>query len=332
VETRRGQVIIIGAVALLVLGVIAALAIDIGHIVVTKATLQNASDAASVAAALELVKCINNGKSEAEARASAALEAQKFVNLNASDARFEIRFGKFANGRFTPQDLATTASAINVTAIRDSDAPQGKLKMFFASLAGVDNLRVSSNAVCNMTRGIRGLRRGADLRPFAIFEGDLAAVTPGSSMTIPFPQGGNDPVAPGNWGWLNLDGGALGTPELREWILNGYDGDIYLNDFVDGRPCTYITGSCGVRTALQSQLEQIIGEQIYLCVYDQVMGTGSNATFRIIGFAAFTLTSFKFQGNNASISGTYERLSHVPYGEVDPDAPPTNLCKIQLVQ
>ena len=112
---RSGQVIIIGAIALVILGLVAALAIDIGHVMCVRATLQNGADAASLAAAHKLVERLNAGDSEQDARTAAAAEAAAIAALNCSEARYVVAFGEYDGGVFTPLDSSSEATAIQVS-------------------------------------------------------------------------------------------------------------------------------------------------------------------------------------------------------------------------
>jgi len=73
IRRQRGAILIMTAVLIVVLIGVAALAMDIGRLVVLRSQLQNAADAAAIAAAMEL-----NGESDARQRAmDAAREAVK---------------------------------------------------------------------------------------------------------------------------------------------------------------------------------------------------------------------------------------------------------------
>jgi hypothetical protein len=72
------------------------------------------------------------------------------------------------------------------------------------------------------------------------------------------------------------------------------------------------------------------GDVIYICVYDEVTGHGSNAEFRIVKFAAVHLLNSKLTGNDKYIEGTLEVIVSVPVCEAG--GPDVNLCKVQLVE
>jgi len=319
---RGGQVLIVAALALVMLGVVAALAVDVGYLYCAAARLQNAADAATLAAAEKLVEQRNAGSSEATARSAAAAEAQALVRDNWEAAGWEVAFGTFESGTFSQKGEDTSATAVRVVAHRKSDAPGGALGLFFAPLVGIQTAQVSAAAVSNSSTGVRTIRNSTDLAPFAVYDGDVVA--PGEVMTI-YDHG---QVAPGNFGLLNYDGGSLGTPELWDWILNGYQGEVTIDP---GVGYTWISGECGFRSSIKDAIQQRIGEMVIVCVYDQITGQGSNAVFRIIRFLAVTLTDCKLTGKDPYIKARVERLVNVPDGEGGGPSG-DNVCVIKLVQ
>ena len=364
----HGQVLIMAAVALVLFCMLAALAIDVGYMYCTQAQLQNAGDAAAMAAALELFDERNAGHTESVARTAATTEGGNFVHANHAGAGSTVYYGAYSGGTFTEQGVETRATAVKVNVSRDASSPSGRLHLFFSPIFGHDDVAVSAESVVQMTGGIIGLRGGSGLRPFAIDEAMVAGWTPGASVTVIIPGGaagcgahcavcgkkcgtgsggcgtkcpvcgllcgGAGWVVPGNWGWLDLNGGANSIPELRDWILNGYSGDITLNSTEGGRKCVWIEGDTGQRTTLQSDFEQLLGQVICICVYDTSSGSGSNGQFRIVGFVAFKLTSVDFAGGgDDTINGQLLMVSNVPYGYTgNGGSPYNNVFKIQLVK
>jgi hypothetical protein len=50
------------------------------------------------------------------------------------------------------------------------------------------------------------------------------------------------------------------------------------------------------------------GSDLLFPVYDSLSGTGSNAPYHIIGWAAFHLTLVQAGGNNGTLSGYFDRV------------------------
>ena len=316
--TRNGQVLVFAAVAIILMILLAALAVDVGSIMCTRARLQNAADAGSVAATLELVEQRNELASESSARAAAEAEALAIGAANWDACRAEVIFGIYEDGHFVQKDLATEATAVQVTTYRDDSAPGQQLALFFAPFMGLDAVDVEKHAVSAYEKGIGTM--WASLAPFAVHESQIEP--PGEVMCFYWP----DLIVPGCFGLLNLDGGDLGTPELVDWILNGYDGEIEIPE--DG--FLWIDGTTGWRAVLKKPLEERLGETVFICVYDEVVGEGSNGSFRIIKFAAVTLLSAKLTGLDPHIEARVQYLVNVPFAETG--GPETNLATVKLVE
>jgi len=320
--SRSGQVVLTAAFALLLLCIMAAMAIDVGYIFCSKARLQNAADAAALAAAQKLVEQRNNNVAEQTARTAAGAEAAAIVNANWNAAGWSVVFGTYQNKQFAACGPEVKATAVQAVARRDSAAPGGRLALFFAPAAKITQVDVSAKATCALFSGIRTIR--ANLVPFAVYEPDVPAA--GQTMTLY----ASDKAAPGNFGLLNFNGGSLMNKELIDWISNGYDDEVTIDP---GQTYTLITGQTGWRSAITPACQSRIGDTLFVCVYDQVTDTGSNATFRIPKFLAVKLTAVNTQGSGSgleSISCVVQGIVNVPdaeWGSTIED----NLVKIMLV-
>ncbi len=119
-----------------------------------------------------------------------------------------------------------------------------------------------------------------NVRPFAVNINDAAAE--GDSMTV-YP---GDQFTPGFFGLLNFDGGAFPTGEAIDWILSGYQGGVAID------PATgyvWIQAGTGLRKGMDDAVDQILGQEIAVAVYDQVVGQGGNTLVRVVGFIVGTL-------------------------------------------
>ena len=342
----RGQVIVLAPFMLLVAGGLVSLTADVGMLFVEGARLQNAADAAVLAALAELVGERAEGQDEEGAREAALAEAQTIKYFNYTAPGITIEFGtRDGDGTFVPADEGTEATAVRAAVCRDETAPGGELALSFARLLGVGSAEVSAGAVASLSGNIRGV---TGLSPFAIHQDSLAE--PGEEMTF-YPGGdgngngndngngngngnangngnGDDQTAPGNWGLLNLDGGSLGTPELREWILYGYDGEIIIGE----EGYVWIDGTTGWRATLESTINERIGEPMVFIIYDQVTGNGSNADYRCIGFLVATVTSCQLTGNNRHATCRVEEVTMVHNVLTGGSYTSPNMRKLQLVE
>ncbi len=174
-------------------------------------------------------------------------------------------------------DAGTEATAVQATGSRDSDAPGGPFSLFFAPVIGVNTCDVRAQAAAETGSRITAVLGG--LAPFAVPEDRVPAV--GQEFSF-YPGSGDSgggkgqaQTEPGNWGLLDLDGGANKTPDLIDWIENGYPGVVSIDPDLG---YTWIDGTPGWRAALEGVLQEKIGEPLLVCVYDEVTGNGSNAS------------------------------------------------------
>lgn len=322
-DNRSGQVIVLSIAALVVFAGIAMLAIDTGHLLTCQARLQNAADAAVLAAMAVLADERAGGASEAGARSTALAEALAIGGLNAYGASVDVAFGTLSeDGTFNEEDESVTATAVEVRTSRDSESPAGPLTLFFGPVFGLDSADVAGFATAGLGQRICGIR--ANLSPFAVHEDDVAAL----GVEITFYDHGQ--FAPGCFGLLNLDGGSFNTPEVEDWILNGYDDEVRID------PDTgylWIDGGTGFRAAIKEEMQTRIGDCLIVAVYDQVSGQGSNAEFRIISFAALTVTEVQLTGGNKHVTGRVEEVT-VASEAITAEGAGTspNLARAQLVR
>ena len=329
----RGQVVVLAAACLVILVGAAAFCIDVGYMCCARARLQNAADAGALAAMEELVEERFGGASESAARLAGVAEAASLVEANWWAARCEVTFGAFTDGQFVAQTEGSTASAALVRAVRDPDAPGGSLALFFSPVLGRDTVDVQARAVSEVRTDIKGMSAG--LAPFSIPEEAIAGAVEGEKLVFYLPHGDWTPLAdddfyaPGNFGWLNLDGGAQPTGELIDWILNGYNEVFTIEDPETG---LWLDGTCGVRASLQDELETRIGDEMIILVHDQVIEQGANADFHIVAFAAVTLLEVELTGGEKYIAVQLNLLTNTSEAIYGGEPGDGNVGKIVLAQ
>lgn len=335
---RSGQVIIIGVVFIAVgLLAVCAWTIDVGHMSAKSAQLQNGADAASLAAMQKLVQMQRDGEAEDLGREFGQLEGMRYAYYNSSDAGVEMVYGTFdpATG-FSPVDVTEPANACQVRLYRNDQAAEGPLQLFFAPAIGVDTANVSATAVAQASSSITRVRR--HLLPFAVWDD---ALLPEGVEMIFYPGGGGPTqpagtdtgsgfIVPGCFGLLDFNGGSNDTPDLIDWITNGYDGAFGV-DPATGK--VLIDGDTGFRTALEKAIKQQIGKEITICVYDDVWGSGGNATFQVVGFLSMKLTAVDLKGKSPYVKGMVGPLIQVSDVDIgNSGIPSPNITKVVLVQ
>ncbi|PHR90617.1 MAG: hypothetical protein COA78_34910 [Blastopirellula sp.] len=145
-DQRSGSILVLIAVLLPVLLGLAAFAIDIGYISLTRSRLQGAADSAALAAAEELP----NGE--------AALAKAKLIggfNLNNTDgivANEDVEFGTWnEDSEFFTTSAVADADAVRVTA-RRSSANNNSLSLFLGVFSGMSETDVSATSIALISK------------------------------------------------------------------------------------------------------------------------------------------------------------------------------------
>jgi hypothetical protein len=107
----------------------------------------------------------------------------------------------------------------------------------------------------------------------------------------------------GSFGFINLTGdNGVGSNELGKWISDGFDQLLEVNqDYLvsTGNPFS----STNIKGALDEKVKE--GDILLFPVYDKLTGTGNNAKYHIVGFAAFVITSMDLTGNKEKFFGHF---------------------------
>jgi Flp pilus assembly protein TadG len=93
--------------------------------------------------------------------------------------------------------------------------------------------------------------------------------------------GPSNNVVPGGFGWLTVNSGTCHTTSAISGLLASDPGNS-------------MPSSCS-----SSDLVAMHGKTVLLPIFDQASGSGSNATYSVYGYAAFTITGYYFGGQTA---------------------------------
>jgi Flp pilus assembly protein TadG len=148
---ERGVVMAWFGILLFVVLGMCALAIDLSALAVAKGELQNAADAASLAA----VSALKSGQTRAEAIAAAQAVAAENAATGQSVqlAAADVTFGSYdADTDTFDKESFANASAVRVNARRTSDAPGGAVGLFFAGIWGNRSADLEAEAVAAMRK------------------------------------------------------------------------------------------------------------------------------------------------------------------------------------
>jgi Flp pilus assembly protein TadG len=112
--------------------------------------------------------------------------------------------------------------------------------------------------------------------------------------------------SPGNFGLVDIGPPSNATPTFENWITNGpsptdlsYFGTNGLQA-TPGDPAT-LKGGPGLKSVLQTYLQDVIGEERIVPLFSSYSGNGSNTQYTIVGFAGVTIVSATGRGSNMQI-------------------------------
>ncbi|MGQ0802908.1 MAG: hypothetical protein ACT4PI_03450 [Actinomycetota bacterium] len=204
--------------------------------------------------------------------------------------------GATVTGCAVTAQSGSTPGRVTVTAERTVD-------FRFAQIFGIDNVDVKSSTTArfgnaNAASGLRPMGLCLYANPELAAWLNLPSGPTADSGTIRITYSKSHPDAcgsnaPGNWGMLDFNGGSNSNAETKDWVANGYPGDIPLSPpNVPGDPGAF-------STTISDELESLIGTEFGLPVFDQVTGNGSNTQFRVVAFVKVELIGFKTTGSQA---------------------------------
>jgi Flp pilus assembly protein TadG len=275
-RNQKGQATVLSLVFLTVLLGMAALVLDIGSWYRADRDTQSTADAAALAGAQALP----------DSTASASSLASSFASKNGGgldSVNFSSSFG--------PNDT------IKVTVKRSAPG-------IFTRLFGVSSVNVGSKATAR-TALINSAKYVApivvkNVHPKLLGTPGCPCFDPGNTTTIPLGRNG----APGAFDLLNLDGSRGGTsPDiLASWMLKGYDGYLDIGQYYSD------PGAKWDSSQMHDALDKRIGTTLLFPVYDDLIGTGSNAQYHVIGWVGFHLLSYDARGSSGSITGYFTEV------------------------
>ena len=325
-KQKRGAVLALVGLSLFVIFNFFALVVDLGRIFVTKNELQNTSDAAALAAVVE----IPNGETSALNKAIGFGQAHSVANAAILIDPSDVVFGHYdiPNETFNPGALPT--NAVEVQARRTTGSPSGPLGLFFAQLFGQDSSNVRAKTLAVLDPRVVGVHGKNRLIPYSVINFVVDQDSDGNydigSVIDIYPR--ND--APGNFGFLDFDGGSNDVPELRDYLENGYDQDF----LIPAGGSVEVSGSTGIDgNSLLNSFQVILNEEVFLPVHNGVVGEGDNAIFNVISLLAVKILDVKLNGNQ---NQRYIRVEIINFASsvlaVDPNAPENNsVAKPRLV-
>lgn len=242
-KKARGNFVIFTALMATALVGVGALSLDLGRLFVLRSEMQNAADAAALAAAAELT-----GEPGSRANAEAAAR-----NLLQHDSRFadvrpllgatiEVEFFCAIGSRADPVDVHVFCSEpevngrrlaandteasyvrVNLAPVSNSDAYSMSLLFLPVLDASINRVQSRSFLTASATAGQHFY--ACDYPPLLMCNpyeplpfGEH--MTPGGQVVYLNSGGGSDAWAPGNFGWMQPPGAGNGTPEVTAYMAN----------------------------------------------------------------------------------------------------------------
>lgn len=269
-RSEQGAVMVIVAIMMVTLMASAAIVIDAGQLFLTQKRLQNAADASALAGCFSLVNKQDPVLADAESR--------KYLTANISG---DYQYSSVI-------DLEKNTFQVNLNQ---------KVDHFFAPVIGIGSstVRVSGTAGGNTVISVTGVV------PLGVVWQQFEFNKP---YTLKYGGGAG---TNGNYGALDLGGG--GASNYRSNLRFGYKKEIKLGDIVSAEPGNMAgPTSQGVNYRISldnssiSNLAPNSPRVVIVPVIDRLVGSGSNATATVVGFAAFYLESTDGKG---TITGSF---------------------------
>jgi hypothetical protein len=281
---EEGAVAVVTAILITMLIGFTALVIDVARMYHETRQLQNGADAAALAIAQE---CVAGDCGDVDD--TAGLYTDSNANDGATDAEVQLPGLDGEN-------------SVTVTASTRTAGGDAFLTHWFAGVLGVPESAFDRSATARW--GYIGAAKTIPLT-FSICEWnnimaelDDEAPFPSEYFTIYHHttdkkvnkcDGPAGQDYPGGFGWLDTDGTSSCTAVVELGEVEGDTGS--------GSPSP--AASTGCTTDFFAKL---LGQEVLMPIFTEVKGTGSNAKYIIIGFAAIEVSGYKFGGGPAETS------------------------------
>jgi len=270
---NRGQAYVISILFLAVLLAMAAAVLDIGSWYRADRSLQATVDSAALAGAQALPGSTGN----------ASALATQYANKNGGGT-MNVSF----KSKVIPNDTITVSGS--------RPAPG-----FFSKMLGVNSVTVHATA----TARVGGLSAAKWVVPIVVDEKhpklqcNPNPCSGATELNYLHLKNNGSPDGSGNFGFINLTGGSSGTSDLGNLIENGWDQYMDLGNY------DAITGNMFSSSNIGDLLNARIGDVLLFPIYRKIAGTGTNAHYEIVGWAAFRLSGMDLTGNNEKLFGEF---------------------------
>lgn len=334
---RRGNILALTTVLMIVLIAFVAMAVDVGYLYNVRNELQRTADSAAIAACWELCDKDNLAGGDVttlstNARTKATLFAalNKVGNSEPGLAGDDVNVGymQYPSNPSEAQVATPSGELPNSVYVRvqRSSAQNGQVPLFFARALGMDQTSLQAEATAALLNKFSGFKAPADgdtldILPFALDEQTWNALnTSGtdnyryntSTKTVSsggdsikevnlFPQGTG---SPGNRGTVDIGGSNNSTADIARQIVSGVSAaDLAYHG---GELCfddsgeLHLNGDTGISAGVKDELASIIGKPRIIPIFRTVYGPGNNADYTICKFVGVRVVAVKLTGSMSS--------------------------------
>ena len=209
---ERGSVLATAALGMLALLFAVGLGVDVSHLYVAKAELQNAADAAALAAASALDSSAA-GITDATDRAVITMQNKyEFNNNKVTFPRTNVLFSAHLDGPYMKEADASATGVAETIRYVQVTTPQSPVGMSFAAMVLGDKMNLAATA----TAGAFPINTYMDWIPLSVIDYDVPMK---EKETYTIRAKPNNSIAPGNYQALSVAG--RGSSDLRVGIASG---------------------------------------------------------------------------------------------------------------
>jgi Flp pilus assembly protein TadG len=254
IKNERGSVLVIASAAMLGVLLAVGLAVDISHFYLAKTELQNAADAAALAAA-SAINSTPGGIAEGTRRAIQTMNKYEFNKNNVQFTATNVVWAANFDGPYLNSAAASAVGVVDTIRFVQVTSEDSPVSISFASIVLGNNKNMSATATAGLSIPLNNFCGFIPLS--VLIDDDLSLLVPGQTYTIRAPSGSG--VSPGDYQILSVLG--PGGVDVGFGIGAGVDacakpGDTYTVDCKPG-----LTAG-KVRTGLNSRFDDYQGSQL----------------------------------------------------------------------
>jgi hypothetical protein len=330
-QQRRGVTIVFAMLILASLTVVAAFALELEHLSISRTELQRSADATALGACWQLFDDTVARKSHHEVSQSIKSTASTLAAANVisnqspqlSEQHQDVQLGSYNlnTGEFSNSINAQQSNAVRIT-LRRQASINGEVPLFFSKLLGRESQPMQTSATAAMFSQITGFYTpgpGAEdlqILPIALdietwqdmIQGKTSDLFTAAGTSISrgpdglhecnlFPQGTG---SAGNRGTVDISDNNNSTSVLSRQILHGISREDML---AFGRPLEFdnqgellLNGNTGISAAIKDELESIVGQKRIIPIFSSVVHDGNTAWYTIVAFEGVRILEVTLTG------------------------------------